>query len=86
MKTIEEAIKKAGSGRALARTLEVSPNTISLWKRGLAVPSAISAADLEDFLGIPGTAYRVGKEAAKKIPGLSGDSVSRETENQAATN
>lgn len=68
MNTIEQAIEKAGSGRALARTLEVSPNTISLWRRGRAVPSAISAANLEDFLGIPGVAYRVGKEAAKKIP------------------
>jgi ribosome-binding protein aMBF1 (putative translation factor) len=69
MNTIEQAISKAGSGRSLARALDVSPNTISLWKRGLAVPSATSASDLEDFLGIPGTAYRVGKEAAKKIPG-----------------
>lgn len=68
MNIIEKAINKAGSGRSLARALDVSPNTISLWKRGLAVPSAISAADLEDFLGIPGVAYLVGKESAKKIP------------------
>lgn len=41
----------------LARQLDVDPETVRRWARGLAVPPAAKLAALEDLLGIPMRAW-----------------------------
>lgn len=62
MDTIEQAIAKAGSGRALSVVLGVSSSTVALWRHGKSIPSVASAAKIEDFMGVPGVAYAIGEE------------------------
>lgn len=65
LKTIQRAISKAGSGRALAARIGVSSGTVNLWSQGKTVPSAIHAAAVADFLEEPLAAYEIGREMAK---------------------
>lgn len=63
--TIQKAVTRAGSGRALAAAIGVSSSAINLWLHGKAVPSAIHTTAMADFLEEPLAAYEIGREMAE---------------------
>lgn len=52
MDWIEEAVEKAGSQAALARSLGVTPQVVSFWAAGMRSPGPANAADLNRLYSI----------------------------------
>ena len=51
MDAVEEGIRRAGSGAALARAVGVSQPTVSAWRSGTSMPELPSREALAKFLG-----------------------------------